>query len=63
MEKISGRACLSVYSELTAKQPEMLDSVVAKQVAGLEVEIASLTKDAERLAKEIGELTAARAPG
>ncbi len=43
--------------ELTGKKPEMLDSVVAKQVAGLEKEIGELTKEAERLEKEIEELT------
>jgi len=43
--------------ELTAKQPEMLDSVGAKQVAALEREIAGLSSEAERLEKEIEELT------
>jgi len=43
--------------ELTAKQPEMLDGVVAKQTAGLEVEIAKLKSEAERLEKAIEELT------
>ena len=42
---------------LTAKQPEMLDSVVAKQTALLEKEINSLASEAERLGREIGELT------
>ena len=49
--------------ELTAKQPEMLDSVVAKQTALLEKEISSLASEAERLGREIGELTAQAAPG
>jgi len=40
--------------ELTAKQPKMLDRVVAKQVTGLEAEIAKLKSDAERLGREIG---------
>ena len=43
--------------ELTAKQPEMLDSVVAKQTGLLEKEIASLAGEAERLGKEIEDLT------
>ena len=43
--------------ELTAKQPEMLDSVVAKQTALLEKEISGLAGEAERLGREIGELT------
>ena len=42
---------------LTAKQPEMLDGVVAKQTGLLEKELASLAGEAERLGKEIGELT------
>ena len=48
--------------ELTAKQPEMLDRVVAKQVAGLEKEISELASEAERLGKEIEELTGKAAP-
>ena len=43
--------------ELTAKKPEMHDSVVAKQTALLEKEISSLASEAERLGREIGELT------
>jgi len=43
--------------ELIAKHPEMLDGVVAKQVAGLEKEISELGSEAERLGKEIEELT------
>ena len=42
---------------LTAKQPEMLDGVVAKQTALLEKEICGLASEAERLGREIGELT------
>ena len=42
---------------LTAKQPEMLDSVVAKQTALLEKEISELASEAARLGREIGELT------
>ena len=49
--------------ELTAKQPEMLDRVVAKQTALLETEISRLASEAERLGREIGELTAKAAPG
>ena len=41
---------------LTAKQPEMLDSVVTKQVTGLKTEIAELEGEAKRLATEIEEL-------
>ena len=33
--------------ELTAKQPEMLDRVVAKQIAGLETEIGELKSEPE----------------
>ena len=43
--------------ELTAQQSEMLDSVVAKQIAELEKEIVTLMQEADRMAKEIGELT------
>ena len=49
--------------ELTAKQPKMLDSVVAKQIAGPEKEIAKLKGEAKQLGKEIEELTAQPAPG
>jgi len=48
--------------ELTAKQPEMMDSVAAKQIAGLETEIAKLAGEAERLGREIAELTAQAVP-
>ena len=44
--------------ELTAKKPEMLDGVVAKQIAGLEKEIAKLKAEAEGFPKEIETLTA-----
>ena len=40
--------------ELTAKQPEMLDGVVAKQTALLEKEISSLAGEAERVGKRSG---------
>ncbi len=49
--------------ELTAKQPETLDSVVAKQVAGLEEEIGKLKDEADALRKEIEELTGEAATG
>ena len=48
---------------LTAKQPAMLDSVVAKQTALLEKEISGLASEAERLGREIGELTGTGGPG
>ena len=48
--------------EITAKHPEMLDSVVANQVAGLETEIGKLKGEAERLEEEILELTEQVAP-
>ena len=46
--------------ELIAKQPEMLDRVVATQIAEIEREIAELTKETERLGAEIEELRAWR---
>ena len=49
--------------ELTAKQPEMLDSVVAKQTALLEKEISGLANEAERLSREVEELSGQSAPG
>ena len=48
--------------ELTAQRPEMLDGVVTKQIAGLEVEIGKLKDAAERLAREIAELSAQTPP-
>ena len=44
------------------KQPEMLDSVVAKQTVLLEKEISGLAGEAERLGREIGELTGGETP-
>jgi len=41
----------------------MLDSVAAKQIAGLEKEISELAGEAERLGLEIAELTAQAVPG
>ena len=49
--------------QLTAKKPEMLDTVAEKQKALLESEIAELTRETERLAAEIGKLTGHPAPG
>jgi len=49
--------------ELTAKQPEMLESVVAKQIAGLEREIGELASEAERLGREIEKLKGEAVPG
>jgi hypothetical protein len=49
--------------ELTAKKPEMLDAVAAKQKALLEKEIADLRSEAERLAEEIGKFTGSPPPG
>ena len=47
---------------LTAKHPEMLDSMVAKQTALLEMEISRLASEAERLGREIGEFSGQSAP-
>ena len=49
--------------QLTAKKPEMLDTVAEKQKALLESEIAELTREAGRLNGEIGKLTGNPAPG
>ena len=49
--------------ELTGQRPEMLDGVVTKQVSGLKAEIGKLGEEAERLAREIAELTPQAAPG
>lgn len=49
--------------ELTAKNAEMFDEVVSKQAALLEKEIIDLTNEADRLSKDIGELTTQRQPG
>ena len=49
--------------ELTAKKPEMLDTVAEKQKKLLEAEIAELNREAERLAGEIGKLTGSPPPG
>ena len=48
---------------LIEKEPEMFDRVVARQIAGLEVEIAKLREEAEVLGGEIEKLTASAAPG
>ena len=49
--------------ELTAKSAEMFDEVVSKQTALLEKEIIDLTNEADRLSREIGELTTQSQPG
>jgi len=54
--RLGASADFELY-ELTAKQPEMLDRVVAKQTALLEKEISRLAREAERLGREIEELT------
>ena len=61
-ERLHKSAEFELY-ELTAKKPEMLDTVAAKQTKLLEKEIADLTREAERLAKEIGKLTGRAVPG
>ncbi|PYJ75196.1 MAG: hypothetical protein DME77_09890 [Verrucomicrobia bacterium] len=43
--------------ELTAKSLEMLDGVVAKQIKGLEAEIACLQNESNRLGERIEQLT------
>jgi hypothetical protein len=42
---------------MVEKKPEMFESVVAKQVEGLEKEVGELKSEADRLSKEIEELT------
>jgi hypothetical protein len=48
--------------ELIAKKPEMLESVVAQQTTQLEKEIGELTNEAQRLDREIEELTGQTPP-
>ena len=48
--------------ELTAKSPEMLNSVVAKQIKTLEAEIAELETEANQLAEKIEQLMGQPAP-
>jgi DNA polymerase-3 subunit epsilon len=48
--------------ELTTKKPTMLDTVAGKQMKLLEKENAELTREAERLAEEIGKLTGKPTP-
>ena len=43
--------------ELTAKSPQMFDSVVAKQIESLEAEIAELQTEVNQLAEKIEQLT------
>ncbi len=61
-ERLHKSAEFELY-ELTAKKPEMLDTVAAKQTKLLEKEIADLTREAQRLAEEITKLTGHPAPG
>ena len=49
--------------ELTIKKPAILDTVAEKQRKLLEAESAELTREAERLAGEIGKLTSNPPPG
>lgn len=55
-EQLHNSAEFELY-ELTAKSPEMFDSVVAKQIKSLEAEIAELQNEANQLAEKIEELT------
>lgn len=48
--------------ELTAKSPEVLDGVVAKQIKNLEAEIAGLKNESDRLGDKIEQLTGQVAP-
>jgi cell division protein FtsB len=48
---------------LVEKKPEMFKSVVAKQIAQLETEIAKLKDEADELANEIERLSGQAAPG
>ena len=48
---------------LTTQKPAMLDTVAEKQTKLLEKEIAELTREAERLASEVGKLTGNPPPG
>jgi hypothetical protein len=48
---------------LVERKPEMFESVVAKQIAQLEAETASLKAEAAELAKEIESLTGQPVPG
>lgn len=48
--------------ELTARSPEMLDSVVAKQIESLEAEISLLQNESEQLGEKIEQLTGQAVP-
>ena len=52
----------SSWHALVEKKPEMFESVVAKQVASLETEIAKLKGEAEVLGEEIESLICQSAP-
>ena len=45
------------FYELTAKSPQMFDSVVAKQIESLEADIAELQTEVNQLAEKIEQLT------
>jgi hypothetical protein len=48
--------------QITEREPEVFERVVERQIAGIEEELTGLKAEAERLAKEIEELTGADAP-
>jgi hypothetical protein len=48
--------------QITEREPEVFERVVERQIAGIEEELTGLKSEAERLAKEIVELTGADAP-
>ena len=43
--------------QMTEEKPEVFERVVAQQLAGIEVEVVGLKSEAERLEREIGELS------
>lgn len=61
-ERLRGSPEFELY-ELTIKKPAILDTVAEKQRKLLEAESAELTREAERLAGEIGKLTSNPPPG
>jgi hypothetical protein len=48
--------------QITEREPAVFERVIAQQIAGIEVELAELKAEAERLAGEIEELTGAEMP-
>jgi len=48
--------------QITEREPEVFERVVERQIAGIEEELTGLKTEAERLAKEIVELTGTDAP-